>query len=174
MRYYIETPRLILRDLLPADEEAMFRLNADPDVMRYVGKPLVHIDEARGAIAFIRSQYEKNGIGRWAVVEKESNEFIGWAGLKLMKEPVNGHVDYYDVGYRFMKQHWGKGYATEATCAALQYAWDVLKLECVCAIADAGNGASIAVLKKVGFMPGNTFQFDGTEHIWFSLNRSEE
>src|ERR1044071_5803845 len=140
MRFYLETPRLILRDLLPTDDAGIFMLDSDPEVHRYVGrKPITTIEQARQVIDIIRGQYESNGIGRWAVVEKDSNNFIGWAGLKLMKEPVNSHVDYHDLGYRFIRPYWGKGYATEAAMATLQYAWQVMCLPKVYAIANVDN-----------------------------------
>lgn len=171
MQFYLETPRLVLRDLLPADDEGMFALNADEEVMRYVGqKPLQGIEQAREAIAFIRAQYEVNGIGRWAVLEKDSGNFIGWAGLKLMREPVNGYVDYYDVGYRFIKSSWGKGYATEAGIATLQYAWEVMGLPGVNAIANVGNAASRRVLTKIGLQERNLFEYEGDPHVWFEMN----
>ncbi|WP_276131855.1 GNAT family N-acetyltransferase [Polluticoccus soli] len=170
MQFYLETPRLILRDLLPSDEEGMFALNADQEVMRYVGaKPLNDIEQAREAIAFIRRQYETNGIGRWAVIEKDSGSFVGWAGLKLMQEPVNGYVDFYDIGYRFMKSSWGKGYATEAASATLQYAWEVMRLPEVNAMANVDNVASRRVLTKIGLQENGLFEYDGDPHVWFEM-----
>lgn len=53
----------------------------------------------------VRQQYVDNGIGRWAVVEKESGLFIGWAGLKI-ETNVNDHASFYDLGYRFLPEFW--------------------------------------------------------------------
>lgn len=50
-----------------------------------------------GVIESIRKQYFDNGIGRWAVIEKESNNFIGWSGLKFVREETNNHIEYLDV-----------------------------------------------------------------------------
>src|SRR3954462_3045386 len=105
MKIFAETERLILRELLPTDAEGMFELDSDADVHKYVGKkPVKTIDECRDVIEFIRAQYVSNGIGRWAVIEKSTNNFVGWSGLKLMKEKVNGHIDFYDIGYRLVKK----------------------------------------------------------------------
>src|SRR5688572_20999829 len=99
MQIFIETPRLILRELLPEDDQAMFELDSNKEVHTYLGnQPLTNIDQSREIIAFIRKQYVDNGIGRWAVIEKSTGEFAGWSGLKLMKELTNDHVNYYDLG----------------------------------------------------------------------------
>ncbi|MBP6625056.1 MAG: GNAT family N-acetyltransferase, partial [Chitinophagaceae bacterium] len=101
MQFYLETERLILRDLLNSDDEAMFELDADPKVHTYLGNsPISTIQEARHYIDIIQQQYKNNGIGRWAVIEKSSNEFIGWSGLKFIKEYENNQINFYDVGYR--------------------------------------------------------------------------
>jgi len=153
MKIFAETERLVLRELLPTDVEAMFALDSDPEVHKYLGnKPVKTKEESIKAIAFIRQQYIERGIGRWAVILKETNEFMGWSGLKLNvgEEKMNGHNEFYDVGYRFMKKHWGKGYATESGKAAIQYAFDTMKLKTVYGITEMGNQASHNALLKIG------------------------
>jgi len=82
MDHFIETERLYIRELLPEDEEGMFEMDSDPEVHRFVGqRPIKTHEEAHNTINFIRKQYEDNGIGRWAVIEKETNGFIGWTGF---------------------------------------------------------------------------------------------
>src|SRR5688572_1907750 len=105
---FLATPRLILREIIHDDALAMFEMDSDADVHRYLGKtPVKKIEEIHHAIDSIRQQYESNGIGRWAVMTRQSNKFIGWAGLKLITEPINDHVNHYDLGYRFLKNQWG-------------------------------------------------------------------
>jgi RimJ/RimL family protein N-acetyltransferase len=172
MRYFIETERLVLRDILSSDDERMFVLDSDPEVHRYVGnKPVQTIEECRNVIAFIREQYEANGIGRWAVIEKSSGQFIGWSGLKLMKETTNCHVDYLDLGYRFIRQYWGKGYAKETAKAAAGYAWDVLHAKELFGMAEEGNAASRKVLESVGLQYKEMFDWNGRPYAWYSMRR---
>lgn len=172
MQFYLETDRLILRDLLPEDEAGMYELDSDAEVHKYVGgRPVQSIEESRKVISIIRDQYKTNGIGRWAVIEKSTGTFVGWAGLKLMREPINGRSDYYDVGYRFIRSHWGKGYATEAAHATIKYAWNVLKLDEVFAIADLDNAPSRKVLEKVGMVQNGSFHYDRAPHAWYELRR---
>lgn len=169
MSKYIETKRLILRELFPSDEAKMFELDSNPEVHRYVGKnPVTDIEQSRMAIAAIRQQYADNGTGRWAVILKETNEFIGWAGLKL-ESNVNGHAQFYDLGYRLIQEHWGKGYATEAARAFLDYGFNRLKLYTINAWADAGNLGSRNVLEKIGFQYVNAFQHDGEDEVWYEI-----
>jgi [ribosomal protein S5]-alanine N-acetyltransferase len=172
MQFFIETERLILRDLLPTDAEGMFALDSDADVHRYVGgRPVKTIEECRTVIEHVRAQYVANGIGRWAVIEKNTNEFLGWAGLKLITEPIGGRVNHYDLGYRFRKEHWGKGYGTEAARATIKYAWEVMNLQMLCGIANVDNAASRRILEKMGMQYLHTFEYDGSIHAWYELVR---
>lgn len=172
MQIFVETERLILREILPSDDKGMLELDSDPEVQRFVGnKPIKSLQEARQMIAFIRSQYQENGIGRWAVVEKESNRFVGWAGLKLVKEPTNDHINFYDLGYRLIRRYWGRGYATEAANASLRYGFEQLGLEQVYGMCDVANVASRKVLEKVGLKLVGTFDLEGVAHNWFEISK---
>ena len=65
----IETERLILREILPADKAEMFELDSDPEVHKYLGNmPVKDIDQVRDVIQFIRQQYIHNEIGRFAII----------------------------------------------------------------------------------------------------------
>lgn len=174
MKIIIETERLLLRELLPSDKEGIFHLDSDMDVLEYLGKnPIKTIEEAQNIIEFVRLQYHENGIGRWAVLLKENHEFIGWAGLKLIKENINGHQNFYDLGYRFIKSFWQKGYGYEAAKACLDYAFNVMHLENVYAHAMIGNEGSKRILEKIGMKNTGTFFHDNDECVWFELNKKE-
>lgn len=170
MKIFAETERLILRELMPADAEGMFDMNSDPDVHRYLGnKPVKSIEQSIAEIEFIRKQYVENGIGRWAVIEKTSGNFLGWSGLKLITETTNNHINYYDLGYRFSKRFWGKGYATETAIAVIHYGFTELKLNEIIGIADINNLGSIHVLEKVGLKRVSVFDYYGTKHLWMRI-----
>jgi len=170
MKIFAETERLILRELMPADAEGMFDMNNDPDVHRYLGnKPVTSIEQSIAEIEFIRKQYVEKGIGRWAVIEKTSGNFLGWSGLKLITETTNNHINYYDLGYRFIKRVWGKGYATETAMAVIDYGFTELKLNEIIGIADINNLGSIHVLEKVGLKRVSVFNYDGTKHVWMKI-----
>ncbi len=174
MKIYIETERLILREIVPEDLDGMFELDADPEVHRYLGnKPVVSKEQTIEIIKNVRQQYIDNGIARWAVIEKSSNNFIGWSGLKLENKPTNNHVNYYDIGYRFLKKYWGQGYAYESANASLQYAFHQLKVSEVFASAACDNIASNKILQKIGLQFIETFYYDDIKCNWYGLVRSE-
>jgi RimJ/RimL family protein N-acetyltransferase len=175
MRFYIETKRLILRDILPTDDAGILELDSDPEVHRYLGgNPIKTIEEARNAIDYIRGQYERNGIGRWAIIEKATGNFTGWGGIKFVNdETINCLRDFYDIGYRFIKKYWGKGYATEVARASVAYAWNDLKLSKIYSWSDAGNKASHTVLRKAGFRMLEEFDYHGAPHVWFEMERPD-
>lgn len=174
MKIFLETERLLLREFVPDDAAGLFELDRDPEVHRYLGNhPLQHPDEAPPVVAFIRQQYAENGIGRWAVIERSTGEFMGWAGLKLVRDDINGHTDFYDLGYRFMRKFWRQGFATEAASATLAYAFERMKLPQLYSMADCNNLGSNTILQRLGFVPGNTFFFDTAMHQWYSLDGAD-
>jgi len=169
MKNVMETERLFFRELLPSDVDVMFELDSDPAVVKYAGdKPLTHIDQARERIESVMQQYQEFGIGRWAAVLKETNEFIGWAGLKYIKE-LNGRKDNYDLGYRLLKRHWGKGYGTESAKACIRYGFDTMKLTRISAYADVNHDASVKILEKCGLRFTNTFKEDESLCAWYEI-----
>jgi ribosomal-protein-alanine N-acetyltransferase len=174
MQAYIETERLILRELLPIDAQGMFELDSDAEVHRFLGnQPVKTIEESGETISFIRQQYIDFNIGRWAVIDKVTSDFMGWAGLKFMTDSRNGHSNFYDVGYRLIKRYWGKGYATEAAIASIKYGFDVLELNAIYGMADVENVASQKALQKSGLIYIENFELDGTLHCWFKITRPQ-
>lgn len=177
MKFYIETERLILREVLESDVEGMYQLDSDPEVHKYLGnKPIKTKEQAKKAINFIRQQYEQFGIGRFAAIEKESGDFIGWSGLKFNsgeKESLNGKQDFYDVGYRFIPRFWGKGYATESALVALDYGFKVKQYEIIAGIALIDNIGSNKVLRKIGLKHKEDFVYEDTKASWYELNKQD-
>ena len=99
MKIFAETERLILREILQSDLDGMFELDSDPEVHKYLGNKIVSDkNQIAKVIDFVRQQYIDNGIGRWAVIDKRTNAFIGWTGLKFVTELTNGRKNYYDLG----------------------------------------------------------------------------
>ncbi|WP_339610036.1 GNAT family N-acetyltransferase [uncultured Planktosalinus sp.] len=174
MTIFAETDRLVLRELLLTDVDGIYALDSDPDVHTYLGnKPLKNKAQALEVIKYIRQQYEDHGIGRWAMIEKETNTFLGWTGIKLEKTPTNNYTNYYDLGYRIIKKYWGKGYATESAVASLAYGFQQLKLKDIYGAAHIDNTASNKVLTKVGMQASGEFLFDNEPHHWYHLNRDQ-
>ena len=174
MEIFVETDRLILREIIPEDRNGLFAIDSDPDVNIYLGRnPVENIEQTDDLIKFIRKQYIDNGIGRWAIIDKKTNDFIGWSGLKFETDLTNNKKNYYDLGYRLIKKYWGQGIATETAIASLGYAFDKLNANEVYAMADCENESSNKILRKVGLNYIEKFDLDGIEHNWYKIDRNE-
>lgn len=168
----LETERLLLRELTEKDAERLFLLDSNPEVVKYVGmKPFSEINQTKELIKIILKQYEDVGIGRYAVVEKSSNLLIGWSGLKILREEINGYKNVYELGYRFLPEYWGKGYATESSKTWLDYGFNVKNTDVIYAYADSENKASIHTLEKLNFQNKGNFEDKGDICTWFELKR---
>jgi ribosomal-protein-alanine N-acetyltransferase len=170
MNLILETDRLILREIKPSDAEAFFAMDSNPKIHRYLwNKPVQKIEEINEIIESVRKQYVDNGIGRFAMISKDTNEFIGWAGLKYNTEMVNNKVNFYDIGYRLDEKFWGKGYASDATFAWLNYAFETMKIKTLEAAAHSDNVASNRILQKIGMQMTETYLEDGVSWNWYQL-----
>lgn len=173
MRILAETERLILRELEYTDENDLFEMDSDPEVHLFIeNNPVKSIDEITKVIEMLKKQYKENGIARWAVIDKLTNECIGWSGLKYFNQPLNKHNNFYELGYRFKKKHWGKGFATESSIVILDYGFANLNVEKIFAITDPKNVNSKKVLTKLGFDFQETFDYEGDPTDWFELKKT--
>ena len=120
---YIETDRLIIREMTQADFDDLCMILCDENVMRTAYGCAFDCDEAQGWLDRHLERYKKFGFGLWAVVLKETNEMIGQCGLTW--QSWRGQ-DILEIGYLFKKAHWHRGYATEAARACKKYAFSVL------------------------------------------------
>lgn len=167
MDLILETERLIMRPMLDEDAEALFDMDKNPDVHKYLWqKPYKNIAEIHDYINYIRKQYEENGIGRFSTLIKETNELIGWTGIKYINDHVeNGKTNFYDYGYRLNEKFWNKGYATEASKAWLDYGFNQMNIKEMNAYTHSENGASNHILQKVGFNFVENYQ-DENDVTW--------
>jgi RimJ/RimL family protein N-acetyltransferase len=175
MKFYIETDRLILREILTSDIEGIFELDSNSEVHKYLGNnPIKTMAEAEKNVAFIRSQYIKNRIGRFAVIEKKTGTFIGWSGLKLnvgSKEMLNGFANFIDIGYRLIPKFWEKGYALESAFATLEYGFREMKYDIIYGAADTKNIGSNKILTKIGLQFINEFEHENTLVNWYEVKK---
>jgi RimJ/RimL family protein N-acetyltransferase len=176
MNLTIETNRLLLRPLKLSDAEPMFAMDNNPNVHKYLWQnPTQTIEETIKIIEFVQGQYERNNIGRFATILKETGEFIGWTGIKFVDDHVeNGNTNFYDYGYRLNEKFWNKGYATEASIAWLDYGFNQMNIDKINAYTHHDNGASNHILQKVGmnFME-NYLDKDGVLWKWWQLLRTK-
>jgi RimJ/RimL family protein N-acetyltransferase len=150
IRTGLETARLRLRLFTHDDLQIMFRLSSDPEVIKYADTPARDLEEARERLEQgPLFDYKKYGYGRFAVELKETGEVIGFCGIKYLPE-----IDLPEVGYRYLKEYWGRGIGTEAARACVDFARDDLKIEKLVALIIPENIASIKVAEKLGMSKG--------------------
>ena len=146
MNVVIETERLLLRTFSERDASLIYELNLDPDVTRYTHDPVKDLAHATEILEkTIIPQYALYNHGRWAVHLKASLDFLGWCGLKYRAE-----LNEIDLGFRFKKEFWGKGFATEAAYASIKYGFEKIGLQRIVGRAEIDNIGSLKVLKKCG------------------------
>lgn len=184
MRVFLETEHLILRQFTNEDASNLFELDSDPEVVQFTPQagqsPDYTVIEAQVLPKFL-SYYEKyEGYGVWAVIEKSSQDFIGWFFFRPAVEasyfdPAFAHPSDIELGYRLRKASWGKGYATEGARALIAKGFSELGAQRVVAPALSANVASIRVLEKSGLKLQHKF-VDKTldqEVVIYALQREE-
>jgi RimJ/RimL family protein N-acetyltransferase len=145
----LETPRLVIRRMSADDAPFILELVNEPSFIRYIGdKGVRTLDDARayiinGPVA----SYARYGYGLYLVELRDTAESIGICGI-LKRDTLPDP----DLGFAFLPRFWSKGFARESAAAVLAYARDVFVLERIAAIASPDNAASIALLKKLGFV----------------------
>jgi [ribosomal protein S5]-alanine N-acetyltransferase len=161
----LETERLYLRELTSNDAEEMYHLNLDDDVTKYTGD--IAFESIAAAKSFLESydHYKKYGFGRWAVIRKSDEQFLGWCGLKYTAE-----LDEFDLGFRFFKKYWNNGYATESAKACIELGFTKFKMPTIIGRVRKENLASIIVLKKIGLTYFKPFDFRGNEGFIYKID----
>lgn len=167
-RIMFETNRLILRKLKGSDLDDIFKMRKDPEVMRFIREPQTDIGSSVKWIDMMIDKWDDHKIGFCAVVEKETEAFVGWCGLWELKE-----TDEIEVGYAIAPGHWGKGYATEAAHRCLQYGFDDVGLDRIVAVARPENEASQNVMKKIGMTYVRKGIFYEKELVQFAVTKAE-
>jgi len=168
MKVILETDRLLLREYVEEDAEAFFKLNSDPEVLRFVpDKRLLNVEQARQIlIDHPIADYRKYGFGRGACILKSTGEQIGFAGLKYLEEL--GEVD---VAFRLMRTHWGLGLATDAALASVRSGFTHLGLKRIIGLVMPANIASVRVLEKIVLRYVETVTFWGSQFSKYVITR---
>lgn len=159
MKILLETPRLKLRQITQSDCDRLVQLNSDPEVMRYINGGIASTraeitDKFLPDVLSYYQEYEK--LGFWAVIEKSSQEFIGWVILRpesrfrLAQLLEVAEPNALELGYRLKKASWGRGYATEVAQAFINAVGSTGEYNKIIAWAIAENKASIRVMEKLG------------------------
>lgn len=140
-----ETARLWLEPFAPVHLDGLSVLDSDPDIMRFLGGPKTRA-QTQDRIAAVAARWATLGYGWWALIAKADGALIGAACLQNVENNPDHPLE---IGWRLAPVAQGKGYATEAGQAAMDYAFEVIKAKQVIAIADPDNAASIKVMQRL-------------------------
>ncbi|MFF8398987.1 GNAT family N-acetyltransferase [Streptomyces sp. NPDC016172] len=146
------TERLWLRQWREADLDPLAEMDADPDVMRYIGDGSPGTRErTAAALARVRATWDERGYGLFAAEETATGELVGWVGLAVPAF-LPEIMPAVEIGWRLRRRSWGRGYATEAAREVLAFAFDEgeADLDRVVSICHVDNHASIRVMTKLG------------------------
>ena len=150
------TKRLIIRGYRESDFDDFAEMNANSQVVRYFPKPFTQ-EESRVAFDKIRRQIAESGLGFYALESKRDSQFVGFTGLSS-PEFFADFVPCVEIGWRLRSSYWGRGLATEAALACLEYGWTRFNLKEILSFAPAANLPSIGVMKKIGMTFVKNFQ----------------
>jgi len=153
--FKIQTQRLGLRNWIDSDTPPFVAMCQDDEVMQHF-PGLVSEADATAYVRAYQQHFAEYGFTYFAAEELSSGQFVGFVGLKhqTYESPFTPCVD---IGWRLKRSAWGKGYATEAATACLEFAFGSAGLEEIFAMCSNTNAASEAVMKKIGMQKAGTF-----------------
>ncbi len=166
----IETDRLILRPFILDDAKYLAEISADPEVMRYIGGGPQSYEKVEQRVKSFIESYSRKNYSLFAIIEKDSGEFIGFCGL--IDQTIDGE-DFVELGYRLSRSSWNKKIATEAAMAVKEFAFNKLHLPQLISIIQTGNKPSIRVAEKVGMLPRCEINYHGDSVIIYLIKNND-
>ena len=169
MGQILETARLILREFVPDDTDALAEVLSDPETMRHYPAPLnrKQVDEW---IERNRRRYRENGVGLGAMVLKSTSEMIGDCGIT--RQQVEGEW-LYEIGYHLRRDFWGQGLATEAAIACREWGFANLPVNRLISLIRPENLPSCRVAERNGMTIWKEVQWRGLQHHVYAVERSQ-
>ena len=167
MRKILETARLVLREFVAEDADALALVLSDPETMRYYPAPYDRAGVEQW-IARNQRRYADDGVGLWAVVLKATGEVIGDCGIT--RQQVEGEY-LYEIGYHLRRDLWGQGLATEAAVACREWGFAHLGAERLISLIRPENLASCRVAARNGMTIWKEVEWRGLRHCVYSVER---
>lgn len=142
----LETERLLLRTWMDDDAEPAARIYGDVEVMQFIPVGVMGVEKIAPMLRRWNDEHERESFGLWAAVEKSTGAIVGESGLHRI--PETGEVE---IAWLFERTAWGKGFATEAARAVLEYGFAAAKLQRIICLIDRENARSVAVANRLHF-----------------------
>ena len=154
----LETERLLLRKITPADEADVFAYASDPEVPKYMPWEAHHsLEVTRAYLAGVFERYQNHSPGPWGIVHKRDAKLIGTCAYHDWQRDDRRA----EIGYVLSRSYWGQGYMAEATRAIMAFGFRELGLNRIQAMCDLPNTGSARVMEKVGM------RFEGVLREYF-------
>jgi [ribosomal protein S5]-alanine N-acetyltransferase len=163
----LETERLILREFVAEDVDALSKILSDPVTMRFYPAPLKR-NQVEEWIARNQKRYQEDGYGLWAMLLKLTGELMGDCGLT--RQIVEGAAEI-EIGYHVRRDFWGCGYAPEAAAACRDWGFKSLEGAHLISLIRQGNVPSRRVAEKVGMMLWKNVLWREIEHWVMKIDR---
>jgi len=161
------TKRLRVRHFTSNDDDNYYALQGNPEVMQYIRAPKTREESDLFLKEKILSASKREFKGYWAVEEKDTHVFVGC----FVIIPIPDDVEKTQLGYSFLPEHWGKGYATEVAKEGVNYFYNRTPLNEIYGVVEVPNIASKKVLLKAGFKPHGTKRDGEKELLVFMIKR---
>ncbi|WP_428229483.1 GNAT family N-acetyltransferase [Flavobacterium sp.] len=161
-----QSPKIIIRQFLPQEQQIFLALFEDHQVTQYL--PNTSPERYAEMFTELLENYEKKNLSRWAIFDTTNNNFIGMCVARIFA--YNTHQ--IEIGYVLRRAYWGKGIATEVCKAMTQYSFANTNTKEVVAITDLSNSGSQNVLQKAGFQRLNNLMRNEEELAYFKIERS--
>ena len=169
MKRMLETERLVLREYVQSDFDALYAILSDPETMRHYPKPYDK-DGTQRWLNWSFDNYQKHGFGLWAIELKESGAFIGDCGITM--QPIDGSW-LPEIGYHISKHHWRRGYAKEAARAVRDWCFTHTDFDAVYSYMTCTNVASYSTAASIGMTRIKQYDDDGVPHFVYHLTRED-
>ena len=174
-QWLFETQRLGIRPWQPdRDVDSALAIYGDREVMHFIREPDPDFPSVQKRLENMNQKYQgrNNGTGCWAMIEKMTQVAIGSILLVQLPDNQGQATEDYEIGWHLRRDRWGKGYATEAGRAILNYGFQSLQLPIIYVVVKPENLASVRVTQKLGMMPmGLTQKYYGVELALFGLEK---
>ncbi len=161
------TDRLRARKMTPGDLDDLASLNQNPEVMVTLGGQKSR-EQTLESLAALIKHFDEHGFSYWIIEDKETGVLMGRAGLRRVH--IDG-ADEVELGYAFLPEYWGKGYATEIGKELVRIAFEEVGLSNIVCFALPENKASQRVMEKIGFLFEKECEYKELPHVFYRLTK---
>ena len=170
MTQILETPKLLLRHLVPQDLDSLYALYRDPDMRNFFPEGTLSLEDTKRELEWHEHGHPRHPeLGLWATVHKASGQFIGRCGL--IPWTIEGIFEV-EVAYMIDKRYWRQGLGSEAALALVRYGFDTLHLARIIALIDPAHTASIHTAQKAGLAFEREIEMDGLPVVVYAIGQA--